>query len=315
MTDPITIEVSAADVETAITKGVAELGVSRDAVMVEVLEEAGRRLLGLGARQARVRLTVIRAPAAPPPVRAEPDAVPPAASPAEASVERPAPRRREMSKDREDAPPSPRPRRERKAASADGDAPQVTLEREGPPAEAGFDDEESMPVEAEAPVTDAELAEEMRAGADVLRKLLALMDIDAQVTSRRAPPEAKEPQHYLLEIQGRELGALIGRRGETLAALQYLARLLTSRALGRRVHLVVDVEGYKARREQMLRRLAQRMAEQAVQRGRTVSMEPMPPHERRIVHLALREHPDVTTESVGEGDRRKVTVVPRRPKP
>jgi spoIIIJ-associated protein len=183
------------------------------------------------------------------------------------------------------------------------------------PSESGFEDEEPILAEAEAPITDADLAEEMRAGAEVLRKLLTMMDIDAQVTSRLAQPEAKEPQHYLLEIQGRELGALIGRRGETLAALQYLTRLLTSRALGRRVHLVVDVEGYKARREQMLRRLAQRMAEQAVQRGRTVSMEPMPPHERRIVHLALREHPDVTTESVGEGDRRKVTVVPRRPNP
>lgn len=321
MTDPISIEVSAADVETAISKGVAELGVSRDAVMVEVLEEAGRRLLGLGARQARVRLTVIRAPAAPPPpARVEPEAAPPASADAQAA-ERAASRRREKEKERAkesaEAPtaPAPRPRREKKAPAAEPEAP-VAPELaavSAPPAAASFEEDEAA--EEGAPLSDADLAEEMRAGADVLRKLLTLMSIEAEVTGRRAQAEAKEPQHYLLEIQGRELGALIGRRGETLAALQYLTRLLTSRVLGRRVHLVVDVEGYKARREQMLRRLAQRMAEQAVQRGRTVSMEPMPPHERRIVHLALREHPDVTTESVGEGDHRKVTVVPRRPKP
>ena len=79
-----------------------------------------------------------------------------------------------------------------------------------------------------------------------------------------------------------------------------------------RANIVIDVEGYKSRREVMLRRLAKRMAEQAIQRGRTVSLEPMPPHERRIIHLTLRDNPNVTTESVGEGDHRKVTIVPRR---
>jgi spoIIIJ-associated protein len=105
---------------------------------------------------------------------------------------------------------------------------------------------------------------------------------------------------------------LIGRRGETLTALQYITRLIASRELQRRANIVLDVEGYKSRREQMLRRLANRMADQAIQLGRTVSLEPMPPYERRIVHLALRDHPEVTTQSVGEGDRRKVTIIPRR---
>jgi spoIIIJ-associated protein len=116
-------------------------------------------------------------------------------------------------------------------------------------------------------------------------------------------------------VRGAELSKLIGRRGETLAALQYLTRLITSRRIGRRAYLVVDVDGYKARREAMLRRLAFRMAAQAIQRGRTVSMEPMPPHERRIIHLTLKDNPDVLTESVGEGDNRKVTIVPRRQQP
>lgn len=177
-----------------------------------------------------------------------------------------------------------------------------------------FEDEEEDMAGGQVVVSADELAEEARIGAEVLRDILKHMEIEGSVTAQAARTDGNEPQHWTLEIHGRDLGVLIGRRGETLAALQYITRLVTSRKLGRRANLVVDVEGYKSRREAMLQRLAQRMAEQAVQRGRTVSMEPMPPHERRIIHLTLRDHPDVTTESVGEGDKRKVTVIPRRNK-
>jgi spoIIIJ-associated protein len=116
----------------------------------------------------------------------------------------------------------------------------------------------------------------------------------------------------MLDVHGSGTDALIGRRGDTLAALQLITRLIVGREMSGRVHLVVDVDDFKARREQALRRLAQRLAEQAVRTGRTVMLEPMPPHERRYVHLALRDHPHVTTQSIGEGDRRKVTIIPQR---
>jgi spoIIIJ-associated protein len=103
---------------------------------------------------------------------------------------------------------------------------------------------------------------------------------------------------------------LIGRRGETLNALQYITRLICNRELQRRANIVVDVQGYKSRREVALRNLAERMAGEAYRRGRTVTLEPMPPNERRIIHLALRDDPHVTTESVGVGDKRKVTIIP-----
>jgi spoIIIJ-associated protein len=284
MPQSISIEISAPDIESAVEKGVAELGVPRDAVMVEVLEEPGRRLLGLGVRQAKVRLTVIRAPSTPP--RAE--------TPAPAPVE-----------------PVPAPQPVRPAPAAPRSAPPV--ETAVRPERLEVEAEEELPTESALP-TDAELAEETRVGTEVLQALLKQMEFEAEIVSRPAQTDGNEPKHWTLEIHGKDLGALIGRRGETLAALQYITRLMTSHQLGRRAHLVVDVEGYKSRRESMLQRLAKRMAEQAVQRGRTVSMEPMPPHERRIIHLTLRDHPDVTTESIGEGEHRKVTVVPRRPK-
>jgi spoIIIJ-associated protein len=142
---------------------------------------------------------------------------------------------------------------------------------------------------------------------------LALMGVKgARVEARRAEPAAGEQEPPLiLDVYGQDTDVLIGRRGSTLAALQHITRLIVGREVSGRVHLVVDVDGFKARREKSLRRMSQRLAEQAVRTNRTVVLEPMPPHERRYVHLALRDHPHVTTQSVGEGDRRKVTIVPR----
>jgi len=111
------------------------------------------------------------------------------------------------------------------------------------------------------------------------------------------------------------LGILIGRRGETLRDLQFIVRLITSRRLGGVwPNLVVDVEGYKARREESLRALARRVADQVRRSKQPMALEPMPAHERRIIHLALRDDPDVYTESTGKDDRRKVQILPKEPR-
>ena len=148
---------------------------------------------------------------------------------------------------------------------------------------------------------------------EFLVELLMKMKVNGTVTTRwDEPADPGDEPSLVLNVQGDDLSELIGRRGETLAALQYITRVAVSRQSGELVNVVVDVEGYKARREQQLRRLAQRMAEQAVARGRTVVLEPMPPNERRLIHIALRDYEGVTTESVGDGDRRKVTIVPKK---
>jgi spoIIIJ-associated protein len=115
-----------------------------------------------------------------------------------------------------------------------------------------------------------------------------------------------------LEVDGEDLGILIGRRGETLAALQYILRLIVAHQEKARVPLTVDVEGYKQRRYGSLRELALRMAQQAVSSRQSRTLEPMPADERRIVHLALSVNPDVVTQSVGEGELRKVVIMPRK---
>jgi spoIIIJ-associated protein len=149
---------------------------------------------------------------------------------------------------------------------------------------------------------------------DTLADLLEKMKIKAQVSATwTEPSEPGELSPLLLEVTGEDLGILIGPRGETIAALQYITRLIISKELSEGVNVVVDVEGHRRRREEQLRRMARKMAEQVMQRHRTMTLEPMPAAERRIIHLELRDHPDVYTESVGEGDKRKVTIIPKKP--
>jgi spoIIIJ-associated protein len=155
--------------------------------------------------------------------------------------------------------------------------------------------------------------DELQRARTVLEDLLEHMHVSADVAASYGQAEAEaDGQVIVLDVRGDDLDPLIGRRGDTLAALQYITRLILSKQFSRNVDVVVDVQGHKQRREEQLRRMARRMAEQAAQRQRVMSLEPMPANERRIIHLALRDHPDVTTESVGDGDRRKVTIVPKQ---
>lgn len=124
--------------------------------------------------------------------------------------------------------------------------------------------------------------------------------------------EAAPEPPVILNITGNDLSLLIGRKGETLSALQMMTRMITAQKVGHSVNLVVDVEHYKSRREESLRNLALRLAEQVQMKGRTVALEPMPPNERRIIHLTLRDHEGVTTQSVGIGESRKVTIIPKK---
>ncbi len=148
---------------------------------------------------------------------------------------------------------------------------------------------------------------------DVLQGLLDRMSIRARVTVRVGDDlieEGEEPP-LTLDIVGDDLGILIGRQGETLRDLQYMTRLMLSRHLERWEPVVVDVESYRVRRRRSLHLLAVRMAERVVVSRQRVVLEAMPAHERRIIHMALRDHPTVTTKSIGEGEHRKVTIIPK----
>jgi spoIIIJ-associated protein len=152
------------------------------------------------------------------------------------------------------------------------------------------------------------------AAKNVLETLLSLMDIPASVTlSAEFTVEEKEgtTASVGLNIEGEDLGILIGRRGQTLAFLQYIVRLIMAHQMQAKVPIVIDVEGYKRRRCEGLRALARRLAEQVKTRKMPFTMEPMSAFDRRIIHIALADHPDVTTESTGVGETRKVVILPK----
>jgi len=174
------------------------------------------------------------------------------------------------------------------------------------------DDDDDIVSDNLVEVSDDELDEDARVGKQVLEELLEKMQVSGTVSVHRADAESEtEEMHWMLNISGKNMNRLIGRRGETLSSLQYIVRLICSRRLQRRANIIVDAAGYKTGRSNRLRGLANRMAKQAVQQGRTITLEPMPPNERRIIHLTLRGRSDVTTRSVGEGRTRKVTIVPK----
>lgn len=195
-------------------------------------------------------------------------------------------------------------------------APKVTERPEKQDVYVEHDDEdEAIPLldEMQDIQDESLLDEDARVSRVVLSILLENMDLrNAEVVVRRAEASQEdETNPWLLDVTGQGLSPLIGRRGETLAALQYITRLIASRELQHRANIVVDVGGYKMKRSRMLRDLALRMADQAIQSKRVVTLEPMPPYERRIIHLTLRHRADVQTKSIGEGNTRKVTIIPK----
>jgi spoIIIJ-associated protein len=140
---------------------------------------------------------------------------------------------------------------------------------------------------------------------EILDTLLGLMGVQGkvEVLSAELP--------LALNVKGDDLGILIGRRGQTLVALEYVTKLIVVQRLKAWMPLTIDVGAYKQHRRDSLQKLALYLAEQVKSRRRAMPMEPMPADERRIIHLALADHPDVTTQSIGEGENRKVVILPR----
>ena len=170
-------------------------------------------------------------------------------------------------------------------------------------------------VQAAPPGKDAESRPEHDALLDrtesVISKMLHLLNLQAQVSAHYGSTERDGRHNIHVDIRGNDLSVLIGRRSETLSAFQYIASLIVGKEEEQFVQLTVDVEGYRDRREKQLIQMAKRMADQVAKSGRRQTLEPMPSAERRIILIALRDHPDVKTESTGEEPYRKVMILPK----
>ena len=166
----------------------------------------------------------------------------------------------------------------------------------------------SQPAVVRVALMEEDAPDGVALAAEAIEALIRHMDVDVEMTISRAHDDDLDGPVF--DLEGEDAGLLIGRRGETLRTLQFLVRYMVSRRLDERVNLMIDVEGYQERRHSALRNMARRVASRVSDTGRSIALEPMSPSERRIVHVALSDHPGVFTESEGEGMDRQVVIVP-----
>lgn len=290
------VESSAKTMEEAVTQGLEKLGVSFADVRIDILDEGSKGFLGiLGGKPVVVRLTVREdaeknddvlssvgleeAVKAPEKKAARKRAQKPAAEKAEKPEQEPKPAKAE------------KPVKQEKPAKAEAPSPEKKAETAALAAQP----------DAANTVYEADSAEER--AKTFLSDVTRLMGVDVSVNVRR-----DEEGNVRVDMFGDTLGILIGRRGETLDALQYLTSLYVNRGRDEYTRVTLDTENYRAKREESLRRLANRMANRAVKTGRKVVMEPMNPYERRILHSALQQNDAVTTHSEGEEPNRHVVI-------
>ncbi len=311
------IEASGKSVEEAITQALVRLGKRRDEVDIAVLQEPSRGAFGLGSREARVRVT---ARTAVPGAHVSGAVITPEMADAmlgPGGIEVPLPDQEEEIYDEE----------YEDEEDEEDEEEYLDEDEEYEDEELEEDEEESAPfitsaalplqplleqtVEATAgdDLQDVEhpSREDVEITVDVLQHILRYMNIHATVQVRSTSP-------LTLNIRGinENLGLLIGRRGETLASLQLLVNLIVSHRTKHRMRIIVDAENYRERREENLRSLALRVAQQVRNYRRSIALEAMPPHERRIVHIALADSKDISTESIGEGEERRVVISLKR---
>jgi spoIIIJ-associated protein len=291
------VEAEGRTVNEATEKALEELGLSRAEVDIEVLSQGRARLLGFRGEPARVRVTPRPVPVAPPP------------------MERPAASRRttvvEEEAELEDEDEGEEEEEEEDEELEDEDEEEYEGEEETLPPELL----RQAPRVAAAPVVHVPAdPADIAVAVEVLENLIRLSGLEAGVTARE-PETAGDGIGMIqavLDVDGEDLGLLIGRRGQTLSSLQYLLNLIVAKQINKRVAFGVDVDGYRRRREESLVSLAMRTAARVRGTGRSVTLEPMPPSERRIVHLTLQDDPNVMTVSIGEGEERKVAITPTR---
>lgn len=277
------IDVTGKTEEEAIRKGLEQLGMDRDDVSVEILERAKSGFLGIGSSPARVRLTYgpEEAPVAEPSPVVKPVVQKPAAEKEQKPAKPAAPKAAEKPARPEKTERAPRPERAEK--------PQRT----------------ERPEKKEIPTIDLPLCEDDNARriVDFVSGLLAHMDSAAQVKVYEM-----EKGRYKVILEGDKLGQLIGRRGETLDAIQQLTNYAVNTGSDKRIRIQMDAENYRAKREQSLESLANKVAAKVAKYRRSVTLEPMNAYERHVIHAALQDVKGVTTYSIGTEPNRRVVV-------
>ncbi len=320
-----TIETSGKTVEEALKAGLQELGCDISEVTHEVLDKGSTGLFGMFGRLARVRITVKEkdpdfdfempilslnpqnAESEKKPARKEKAAEPAKKKEPKAKAEKPAEEAAPAEEKKEEAAPAEEkaePKADKPARKRTRQPKKEKVSENAEAAEANAEEKaEPAPAKPELPPLDVEaLSESGKRAYDFLSNVTKLMGVDVEIRM------LEEENHLTVEMTGDTLGVLIGRRGETMDAIQYLTSLTVNKEKSEYTRVSLDVEHYRAKREETLRKLALRMANRAKKSGRRVVLEPMNPYERRVMHSALQNHPYVQTHSEGEEPYRRVII-------
>ena len=301
-------------IDLAIEAGLTQLGMDRDSVSVEILETPKSGFFGIGASPAKVKLTyeapdepAVPAPALSSASRSKPKKSAPAKTenaadapkviaPAAAPVQRPAEQR--AAKPAENRPAQEKPKAD-KSRQMRSEKPKSDKPRQPKPS---APKKEAAPAEPKvyAPAEPGSMEERIE---QFIKGLLEHMGSDAVPHAVKTADES-----YAVDLVGENLGILIGRRGETLDAIQHLANYAVNRGQNKRVRINVDAENYRLKREESLQRLAQKVAGKVTKYRRNITLEPMNAYERHVIHAALQDYPDVTTYSTGTEPNRRIVV-------
>ncbi len=313
------IESSAKTIEDAIRQGLEKLDVSLGDVTIDILQEGSKGFLGfMGGKEAKVRLTVkdddqhddiLSTFASCPvdeeePVAASPIPVPKQKQPPKHSQPQQQAEPKQKAEPQKKAEAQPKAQPQPKAAHPHKPEPQKKADSAVKPAKAAVKEQKAPELQSPLKITPVSDPESTAGKAqEFLVNVTRLMNLDVTVEAG-----FDEEGNVYANIQGDTLGILIGRRGETLDALQYLTSLNINHGQEGYTRVTLDTENYRAKREEALKRLANRMANRAVKTGRKVVMEPMNPYERRILHSALQQNTAVTTHSEGDEPNRHVVI-------
>ena len=295
------VETEGDNIDAAIENALKALGVEREKITVDIISEGRKGILGFGAQKAKIRASLRKLN-----LEANIGAAKPPAAAAPASAPQPRPRppeRRALEPRRPEAPraepraraPEPRPR------TPDRPRPEPRLDVASRP------DAEPRPVDAPPALTAAEVAAMVEKGKTALAEILSLMGMSASV-EQKAGVDADET---ILEVKSDNSGLIIGRKGQTLEALQYLvSRIAGERPGNEAPHIVIDIENYHERRRQTLQDMALRLGEKAKRQRKTVTIDALSAADRKIVHAALQDDLWLTTRSLGQGAYRRLLIIP-----
>ena len=279
------IEVTGKNEDEAIAKGLAQLALDRDDVSLEILERGRTGFLGIGSVPAKVKLTY-EAPDEPEPVPAPPPAPP-------------------VAEKKPERPPQPQP----KPADRPAPAPQPKPGSRSQPKPQPKPQPKSEPVSKPSPAPKGEPLRGENADDDVAAAIVKFQTgLFEHMGVTAVPVVTKDGDTYQVVLEGEDLGALIGHRGETLDAIQQLTGYAVNRGRSHRARIHVDAEGYRARREESLNRLARKTAGKVVKYRRNITLEAMNAYERHVIHTALQDYPGVTTFSTGTEPNRRTVV-------